>query len=225
MRLAAVLFALVASSALAQGKTPAPANAPATKTPEVKPVEKAPQAKSGEKSTLTIRCIDDCTVRVDGSAGMRRDARTWEFKNVAPGQRRVEVTGGIITRPVFNGYAEVPGGMNVVAQIDSNKRLTITESTPLAKARDAKAAGTGPSILTLRCIKLCTVSIDGARKGAANSQLVVVRDVPPGNRDIEVKFALGKTVRTSLDIPAGSEVFVTAAESGLSVTNTKPLGQ
>lgn len=212
MRLAAVLLALAASSALAQGTPPAPA--------------KAPEAPSSESSTLIVRCMDDCTVRVDGKAGLRKDPAMWEFKDVAPGQRRIEASGGFLNRPLYNGYTEIPGGMKVMAQIDSNKRLTITERTPLGETKEAKAAGGAPSVLTIRCTKKCTVSVDGNRKGAGQTQLVVVRDVTPGEHSIEVKFVLGtKVVRSVLDIPAGSEVFATATESGLALTNSKPLSQ
>ena len=42
----------------------------------------------------------------------------------------------------------------------------------------------------------------------------------------EAKFVLGtKLVRSKLTIPADSEVFITATESGLNITNTKPLGK
>jgi hypothetical protein len=41
-----------------------------------------------------------------------------------------------------------------------------------------------------------------------------------------VKFVLGtKVVRSVLNIPAGSEVFAVATESGLNITNSKPLSQ
>jgi hypothetical protein len=170
--------------------------------------------------------MDDCSVRVDGKAGLRKDPATWEFKDVAPGQRRVEASGGFLNRPLYNGFAEIPAGMKVTAQIDSHKRLTITERTPLGEVKTAKAAGGAPSVLTIRCTKNCTVTLDGNRKGGAQTQLVVVRDVTPGEHTVEVKFVLGtKVVRTVLNIPAGSEVFATATESGLSVTNTKPLAQ
>jgi hypothetical protein len=242
MRLAVVLLAIAASPALAQGTPPAPAKAADTKTPEAQPAEtkpaetkpadakpadaKAPEAQPSANSTLTVRCTDDCTVRVDGKAGLRRDPATWEFKDVAPGQRRIEASGGFLNRPLYNGYTEIPGGMKVTALIDSNKRLTITERTPLGEKQEAKAADGAPSTLTIRCVKNCTVTIDGARKGAAQSQLVVVRDVTPGEHTIEVKFVLGtKMVRSVLNIPAGSEVFATATESGLTITNSKPLGQ
>lgn len=207
MRLAVVLLTLAASSALAQGTAPA-------------------QAKAGQNSTLTVRCMDDCTVRVDGKAGMRKDPRTWEFKDVAPGQRRVEASGGFLNRPLYNGYADVPAGMNVMAQISSGKKLTITESTPLTQKKEAKPTGTDPSVLTVRCPKSCTVSVDGARKGAGQSQLVVIRDVTPGEHTVEIKFVLGtKLVRSTLDIPSGSEVFATATEGGITITNSKPLAR
>jgi hypothetical protein len=67
--------------------------------------------------------------------------------------------------------------------------------------------------------------MDGTRKGAGNTQLAVVRDVAPGDHNIEVKFTFGKTVRTVLNIPAASEVFVTATESSISITNSKPLAK
>ena len=227
MRLAAVLIALAASSAPAQGTPPAPAKAADTKPAEAKPAGgKAPEAASGENSTLTVRCTDDCSVRVDGKAGLRKDPAAWEFKDVAPGQRRIEASGGFLNRPLYNGYAELPGGMKVTAQIDSHKRLTITERTPLGKKEETKAAEGAPSVLTIRCTKNCTVTVDGNRKGAAQSQLVVVRDVTPGEHTVEVKFVLGtKVVRSVLNIPAASEVFATATESGLNITNSKPLGQ
>jgi hypothetical protein len=217
MRLAAVLLLLAASSSLAQGAPPA----------EAKPAEAKPaEAKPAGSSTMTVRCIEDCTVRVDGQYGLRKDTSTWEFKDVPAGQRRVEVTGGIFNRPLFNGYADVPAGMKVTAMISSTKKLTITESTPLSKEKDAKATGTAPSTLSVRCPKACTVSIDGTRKGAGQSQLVVIHDVAPGDHNVEVKFILGtRAVRTVLNIPAGSEVFATATESGLSITNSKPLAK
>jgi hypothetical protein len=216
MRLAALLIALAASSTLAQGTPPAPA----------KPAEaKAPEAKPGENSTLIVRCMDDCSVRVDGKAGLRKDPARWEFKDVAPGQRRIEASGGFLNRPLYNGFAEIPAGMKVTAQVDSNKRLTITERVPLGEAKEAKPAGSAASVLTIRCAKNCTVTVDGERKGANQAQLVTVRDVTPGEHDVEVKFVLGKVVRSKLTIPAGSEVFAAASDSGLSITNTKPLGQ
>ncbi|HYI01980.1 hypothetical protein [Hyalangium sp.] len=222
MRLAAALLALVASAALAQGTPPAQAKPPDAKPAETQPAE----VKSGENSTLTVRCMDDCSVRVDGKAGLRKAPNIWEFKDVSPGQRRIEANGGFLNRPLYNGYAEVPGGMQVTAQVDSNKRLTITDRIPLGEVKEAKAAAGGPSVLTIRCTKNCTVSLDGARKGASQAQLVVIRDVPPGDRNIEVKFVLGtKVVRSLLAIPADSEVFVTATESGLNITNSKPLAK
>ncbi len=220
MRLVPVLALLVATSSFAQGAPAAQPQAPETKAAEAKPAE----AKAEGTSTLTVRCIEDCSVRVDGKSGMRKTPSTWEFKDVPAGQRRVEVTGGIFNRPLYNGYADVPGGMKVTAMISSTKKLTITEKTPLAQEAEAKATGTAPSTLSVRCPKACTVSIDGTRKGASQSQLVVIRDLAPGDHNVEVKFVLGtKAVRTVLNIPAGSDVFATATEGGLTITNSKPL--
>jgi|GEM_PF-2533351 len=232
MRLAAALLALAASSALAQGTPPAQAKPAetkpaATKPAETKPAEAKPtEGKPGENSQLTVRCTDDCSVRVDGKAGLRKASNIWEFKDVASGQRRIEVTGGFLNRPLYNGYAEIPGGMQVTVQVDSNKRLTITDRLPLGETKAEKAATGGVSTVNIRCTKNCTVSIDGTRKGANQAQLVNIRDVPPGDHDFEVKFVLGtKVVRSKLTIPAESEVFITATESGLNITNSKPLGK
>jgi hypothetical protein len=210
MRLASVLVLLVATSSFAQGTPPAQAQ--------------ATEAKTEETSTLTVRCPQDCSVRVDGKNGRRKDTSTWEFKDVPAGQRRVEITGGLFNRPLFNGYADVPAGMKVTAMISSTKKLTITERTPLTPETEAKATGTAPSNLSVRCPKACTVSIDGARKGTAQSQLVLIHNVAPGEHNVEVKFVLGtNAVRTILNIPAGSEIFATATEDGLSITHSKPL--
>ena len=227
MRLAAALLLLTTSSALAQGTPPAQAKPADAKPADAKPADAKPaEGKPGENSTLTVRCTDDCSVRVDGKAGLRKTSNIWEFKDVASGQRRIEVTGGFLNRPIYNGYAEIPGGMQVTVQVDSNKRLTITERIPLGAAKVEKAATGGVSTLNIRCTKNCSVSIDGVRKGAAQAQLVNIRDVPPGDHDVEVKFVLGtKMVRSRLTIPADSEVFVTATESGLNITNSKPLGK
>ncbi|MFL5347320.1 MAG: hypothetical protein ACJ8AT_21255 [Hyalangium sp.] len=209
MRLTAVLVALIASS---------PATPPAG--------AKTPDTKAGGNSTVIVRCMDDCAVRVDGKAGRRQAPNSWEFTDVAPGQRRVEATGGFLNCPLYSGYADIPAGMKVMVQVDNSKRLTITERTPLGQEKEAKAATGGPSVLNVRCPKQCSVSVDGLRKGAANTQLVVVRDVPPGEHTVEVKFVLGtKTVRALLNIPAASEVFATATESGLTITNSKPLAK
>ncbi|WP_224245141.1 hypothetical protein [Hyalangium gracile] len=232
MRLAAVLFTLVASSALAQGTPSAPARPADAKAAPAKPADArpteaaAPEGKPGATSTVIVRCTDDCTVKLDGKGGVRQATNSWEFKDVAPGQRRVEANGGFLNRPLYSGFADIPGGMKVTAQIDSNKRLTITERVPLGQEPVAKPVSGAPSVLSVRCPKQCSVSIDGLRKGAANSQLVVVRDVPPGDHDVEVKFVLGsKAVRTKLTIPASSEVFATATEGGISITNSKPLAK
>jgi len=212
VRLATILLALVASSALAEGPSHAQT--------------KAPESKAAKGSTIVVRCVDDCTVRVDGKAGLRQAPNIWEFKDVEPGQRRVEAKGGFLNRPFYNGYVDIPPGMKLVALIDNSKRLTVTERTALSQEKETQAASGAPSVLTLRCPKQYTVSIDGVRKGANQSQLVIVRDLPPGEHHVEVKFVLGtKVARALLNIPAASEVFATATESAISITNSKPLGK
>jgi hypothetical protein len=222
MRLTAVLLALVASAALAQGTPPEQPQAPESKPAETKP----PEAQAGGHSIFVVRCTEDCTVRVDGKGGLRQAPNSWEFKDVAPGQRRVEVSAGLLNRPLYNGYADIPADMKVMVLVDGSKRMTITERTPLGQEKQAQAAIGEPSVLNVRCPKQCALSIDGLRKGPANAQLVVVRDVQPGQRNVEVKLVLGtKVVRALLNIPAASEVFATATEHGITITNSKPLAK
>ena len=187
----------------------------------------APAKGSGKgMGALLVRCMDDCTVRVDGKAGVRQDARTWEFRDLEPGQRRVEAKGGLFNRPLFTGFADVAAGMKAKAQIDSSRRLTITESEPLRDEKAMKFAAGAPGQLQVRCPKHCTVTVNGVRKGAEAAQLVTVRDLEPGLYKVEAKFRLGtKVVRAEIPVQAGTEVFATATESGLSVTNTQALGK
>lgn len=113
-----------------------------------------------------------------------------------------------------------------MAQLSSGKRLTITESKPFPLKKDDQSPGTAPSILNVHCPKACTVSIDGTRKGPAQSQRVVIHGLAPGEHHFEVKFVLGtKVVRSRQEIPSGSEVFATAIENGFHITNTRPLEQ
>jgi hypothetical protein len=224
MRLAAVLLTLVASSALAQGAAPAQPQTPEAKAPEASaPQAPAPESKPAGNSTLIVHCTEECNVRVEGKMGLRKDPSTWEFRDVAPGKRRLDATGRFLNRPLYSGYVEVPASMKVTAQIDHQKRLTLTERTPLAEHQTAEAAAGPSSVLTVRCPKACTVTVDGTRRGAVQTQPIVVRSLTPGEHTVEVSFLLGKVARTKLDIPAASEVFATATESGITVTNTRPL--
>lgn len=200
----------------------------AAAAPAAAPAQPQAKAKGSGKGNgaLVVRCMDDCTVRVDGKAGVRQDARTWEFRDLEPGQRRVEAKGGLFNRPLFTGFADVAPGMKAKAQIDSSRRLTITESEPLRDEKAMKFAAGAPGQLQVRCPKHCTVTVNGVRKGAEASQLITVRDLAPGLYKVEAKFRLGtKVVRAEIPVQAGTEVFATATESGLSVTNTQALGK
>ncbi|NTX53301.1 hypothetical protein [Myxococcus sp. CA039A] len=187
-----------------------------------------PPPPSTAKSVAIVRCLEDCAVMLDGQRGTRRDERTWEFRNVEPGKRRVEGTAELLQRKLFASYIDVPAGTEARYQGDSKGRVILTEHWALADVEEAreKAGLADASRLHVRCLKSCEVSLDGARKGDEGGSGGVIQDVKPGRRELKVMFTLGKQQRRlTLDVPARSEVFITASEGGgLQVTNTKPLG-
>ena len=195
-------------------------------TPDwAEPKPPTPASTSKAPSVATVKCQDDCTVLLDGKRGLRRDNRTWEFRDVAPGQRRVEGSGGVFNRRQFVGYVEVPGGSEVTIQGDSKGRVTLTDQKDLEAAKPPEAPAATTSRVHVRCTKPCTVMMDGQRRGTSNATNLSLRDVPPGEHALEVDFTVGgKLRRSTLAVPAGHELFVTASEEhGLQVTNTKPL--
>ncbi len=210
-----------------------PGSSPTPGTPEwaeeqgTKPRAKPTGGEAGEKSVAIVRCPEDCTVLLDGRRGQRRDGRTWEFKDVEPGQRRVEAHGGLLNRRLFLGYVEMPAGAEATLYGDSKGNVKLAEHRSLEAVEKArKQAGlSGASQLNVRCQKACTVSLDGTRRGSSDTTSVVITDVKPGAHELEVMFTLGKArKRTTLELPASSEMFITASESGgIQVTNTKSL--
>ncbi|QSQ21457.1 hypothetical protein JY651_40770 [Pyxidicoccus parkwayensis] len=183
--------------------------------------------KGGAKSVAIVRCPEDCTVLLDGNHGLRRDERTWEFKDVEPGRRRVEATASLFSRKLFLDYVDVPAGAEATFYGDSkgNVRLTEDRSLEAVEQERARVRKAGTSELNVRCQKPCTVSLDGARRGSSNATNVLLRDVEPGAHELDVVFTVGKSHRRmKLDVRASSETFITASEDdGFQVTNTKPL--
>ncbi|WP_342377652.1 hypothetical protein NVS55_00065 [Myxococcus stipitatus] len=181
-----------------------------------------------EKSTVIVRCQDDCSVVLDGRRGLRRDALTWEFRNVEPGKHRIEGIGELLLRRLFLVYVDVPSGMELTYQGESKNLLRLTKQQLLTsvEAARAKAGLTESSRLHVRCPKSCTVRLDGARKGEKGGSGVVIQDVPFGQHTLEASFSLSdRNRRLSLNVPPRSEVFITAsADQGIVVTNTRPIG-
>jgi hypothetical protein len=210
-----------------RGSSPPPGTPVGAEKPDAKSSEKAGGAETLKKSVAIVRCPEDCTVLLDGRRGLRRDDRTWEFKDVEPGQRRVEANGGLFNRRLFVGFVELPPGAEATFHGDSKGNIKLTGHKSLdAVEKDREQAGlSDASRLNVRCQKSCTVSLDGARQGSSNATSVVLTDVKPGAHELEVVFTIGKgRKRTTLDVPARSEMFITASESGgLQVTNTKSL--
>jgi hypothetical protein len=192
-------------------------------TPKASP--KGP-AGSGAKSTATVHCPDNCTASIDSLRGLRLNERTWEFKDVEPGQRRVEATGGLFNRRMFVGYVDMPAGSEVNIYGDSKGRVSIADRKDLRSDKaKGSAAGGKPSRLNVRCAKSCNVEVDGTRRGSNSAMNILINDVQPGMRALKVTLTLGKVVRGTVDVPADSEVFVTATDNGFQVTNTKRLGK
>lgn len=209
----AVLFAGAAASA--QGKQPAARQPAAAKEP-----------RAGKHSRVTVRCSEECTVRLARQVGRRLSPQLWEFTDVEPGTQRLDATGKVlfVDKPLYGGYVEVPAGVHLELLVDSRNRVTVTNTGPLTAEPSHEVSKVGaPSVLNLRCKRACTLLVDRVRRGASSSQSVVVPDLQPGTHELEVQFILGRTARGSVDVPPGSEVFVYATDSGLQVTNTVPL--
>ncbi|NVJ05110.1 hypothetical protein HUW63_07640 [Myxococcus sp. AM001] len=195
-------------------------------TPDwAEPKPPTPASTSKAPSVATVKCPADCTVLLDGKRGIRRDDRTWEFRDVAPGQRRVEATGGVFNQRLFVSYVEIPGGSEVTLQGDAKGRVTLTEQEALEAPKQPEASAGMTSLVHVRCAKPCTVTMNGRRRGTSNATNLSLRDVPPGTHALEVDFTVGgKLRRSTLEVPAGHELFVTASEEhGVQVMNTKPL--
>ncbi|WP_338872535.1 hypothetical protein [Myxococcus stipitatus] len=198
-------------------------------TPSTPPSTTPPPPQTPpEKSTVIVRCQDNCAVVLDGRRGIRRDGLTWEFRNVVPGRHRVEGTGELLLRRLFLVYLDVPSGMELTYQSESKNLLQLTKQQLLSsvEAARAKAGLTEASRLHVRCPKSCTVRLDGARKGEEGGSGVVIQDVPFGQHTLEATFSLSdRKRRMVLDVPPRSEVFITAsADQGIVVTNTRPIG-
>jgi len=187
-----------------------------------------------EGTTVRVRCVGTCTLLLEGRPGRRLHDSPWdwEFKDVSPGKRRIEVK-GFLGRPLAISYLDIPDVPETLLYVDAKGRLSISPGVSAPKA----GAGTRPaapearkkekaSVLHLRCQKSCTVSMDHVRRPSSDGQTTLVHGLAPGVHSVEVEFVLGGGVRrASLDVPPASEVFVYATDAGLQVTNIRPLAK
>ncbi|MFY0568877.1 hypothetical protein ACN28E_34340 [Archangium lansingense] len=191
-----------------------------------------PVAFAAEGTTLRVRCVETCTVLLEGKPGRRLHGSQWdwEFSDVSAGKRRIEVK-GILGRSLATSYIDIPAVPEVSVYVDMKGRVTVS---PVASSSPAAPSPVPPeepkrdedSVLHVRCQKPCTVSVDYVRRPSGDSHTVIVHGVKPGPHRVEVSFVLGSGARReSIDVPPASEVFVYAAETGLQVTNTRPLGK
>jgi hypothetical protein len=197
-------------------------------------------------STLKVRCPENCTVRIEGRTGRRISDSHWEFRDVAPGRRRIEAK-GLLGRNLVSSYVDIPSAPEALVYIDSRGRLGVSqppaEATPASappapapQEAEATPASAPPapapqedkapaSVLHVRCQKPCSVFVDNVRRASSGStHTFIVHGVTPGSHTVEARFLLGSSVRLgSIDVPPGSEVFVYATDEGVKVTNTRPL--
>ncbi|EPX63569.1 hypothetical protein D187_005976 [Cystobacter fuscus DSM 2262] len=195
----------------------------------------APSAFAAEGTTLRIRCVETCTVLLEGKPGRRlHDAPwDWEFKDVAPGKRRLEVK-GFLGRSLATRYLDIPDVPETSVYVDAKGGLLVSPressspksgagSRPVAPVARKKEAG---SILHVRCQKSCSVAVDHVRRPSDDGRTAIVHGLVPGTHQVEAELLFGGGVRrASIEVPPASEVFVYAAGSGLQVTNTRPLGK
>ena len=186
----------------------------------------APPALAAQGTTLRIRCVETCTVLLEGKAGRRLHGSQWnlEFKEVPAGKRRIEVK-GVFGRSLATSYIDIPAVPEASVYVDMKGRVTVSPAAASAPPPAGEPKGQEESILQVRCQKPCTVSVDHVRR-SGSTQMVTVHGLKPGPHRLEVEFVLGGGARReSIDLPPASEVFVYANEKGLQVTNTRPLGK
>ncbi len=177
-------------------------------------------------TTVKVRCPENCSVKLDGKTGLRIGDDQWEFKDVEPGKRRIEVK-GLLGRHLASGYADIPKAAEVSVFLDHRGRFGVTKAAASASSSPRKATKGGKSsVLHIRCQKPCRISVDHIRKGSSQStHSVTVPDVEPGTHQVEASFVLGSTRRADIEVPPGSDVYLMAADSGLKVINTRPLAK
>lgn len=187
---------------------------PLVGVPETTPAAPGP-------SVVTVRCPMECTVTVDGLTGRRLNAATWEVSGVKPGSRRVEAD-GVFGNKIAASYLDIPAEANVEVIVLEGS-VSLGTVSPRAPQPPAVAPATGPSTLHVMCPNRCTVWIDGQRRSGEN-QSALISDVAPGRHGIEARYFGGQALGT-IDVPAGSEVFLVANEGGsIVMTSARPLG-
>jgi hypothetical protein len=186
-----------------------------------------PVALAAEGTTVKVRCVETCTVLLEGKPGRRLQGSqwNWEFRDVSAGKRRIEVK-GFLGRQLATSYIDIPAVSEASVYVDMKGRVTVSPaaaSSPMPSEEQKRQEG---SVLQVRCQKPCSVTVDHVRRPSGGSHTVIVHGLAPGPHRVEVDFVLGSGARReSIDLPPASEVFVYASETGLQVTNTRPLGK
>jgi hypothetical protein len=175
-------------------------------------------------SLVRVTCQADCAVKVAGQRGRRVTSQRSEFDNVAPGKVRFEVEGfaGLTMAAVS---LEVPSASELDVSLKGD-RFRVESTKP--RAASAVTASTqpprgAPSVLKVTCQTPCTVSVDGKRRsGELQVGTLHLGSLEPGRRVVSVRF-LGASAERTVDIPAASEVVLSAQDSIVRVTSTAPL--
>jgi hypothetical protein len=175
-------------------------------------------------SLVRVTCPTDCAVKVAGQRGRRITSQRYEFDNVAPGKVRFEVEGfaGMTMAAVS---LEVPAAseLDVTLKGDRFKVEATKPRAAPAPTAGARPAATTPSVLKVTCQTPCTISIDGKkRSGDLQVGTLHLGSIEPGRRVVSVRF-LGASAERTVEIPAASEVMLSAQDSIVRVTSTTPL--
>jgi hypothetical protein len=172
------------------------------------------------ESLVRLTCEADCSVTVAGQRGRRLTSRRFEFDGVTPGRVRFE-TEGFAGLPVAAVFLDVQAASEVEVSL-SGGRFRVERVRPRAVSAKPPAKGPAgaPSKLFVTCRQPCTVSVDGKRRsGELQVGTLLIGGVPPGRRVIDVRFLAASATR-AVDVPAASEVHLSAQDSIVRVTRS-----
>jgi hypothetical protein len=174
-------------------------------------------------SLVRVTCQSDCSVTVAGQRGRRVTSQKHEFDGVAAGRNRFEIEGfaGISIAAVT---LDIPPASEVDVSL-KGERFRIEATRPRVAATSAaagKPAGK-PSVVRVTCQQPCTVLVDGKKRtGELQVGTLLLGSIDPGPRVVTVKFLAASAART-IDVPAASDVTLSAQDSVVRVLKTTPL--
>lgn len=183
------------------------------------------KAPPSTASRVTVRCPDDCAIKVDGKTGLKIDSRQWRFERVEPGWRTVQATGWF-DQSICSGSFQVPPAVELeVLACGSSGPVKVVRSKPLAPAAAAGPASTTPSLVHLHCGEPCDLKVlEGGARRRDDPRRWTVENVPPGKRRLEVAGDFGFDLFDGyLDVPPGVEATFALSGRTATLVDQKPL--